>query len=272
MAKDDEYREHYLDFKDPHESNEFYVRLLQVFEQSHHTLQSLSDAINVPKRTLQRFINKETHGDTIRMIYDVAYACGMRPEVFFDRKIQIANLELTGVKSIDRMLVDCYNNTSRTGLDGFDRYIANNYRLRHDRWRKEAKRGTNSRITSLLVEDEDGCLGLSFADEVKLNDESAVTNRMTKRLRLHRAYIVCDLVNVAYSIAEIHESENYPSKAVLRHADHLKLEQPIAFYKENPRVRPKICIRQWKQIKEPVETNQFDRSSVDLNRRELKAS
>ena len=169
------------------------------------------------------------------------------------------------------MLVDCYNNTSRSGVDGFARYIADNYRLRHDRWRKEAKRGTNSRITSLLFEDEDGCHGLPYADEVRLNNESVGTNRVIKRVQLHRAYIVCDLVNVTYSVAEIHESENYPTKAVLRHIDHLKLEQPIAYYIEHPRVRPKISIRQWSQVKEPVETMYLDQSIEDVNRRELKA-
>ena len=261
------YREHFLDFPDPHESNEFFVRIQQVFSHSHHTVQSLSDAINVPKRTLQRFLNKETHNDTIRMVYDFAYACGVRPEVLFDRSLQIANLDLTGIKTIDKMLVDCYNDTSQTGVDGFSRYISNNYRLRHDRWRRKTN-GKNNRITSLLSEDEDGRLGLTYENEKKLNQESGETNKLFKRLQLNRAYIVCDLIVVQYVIYELKQDDFSQSKVALKHIDHLKLERPIDDYIENTRLVPKIDIRQWSQVKDPalaVDTQLENRDSMQIN-------
>ena len=235
------------DFSDPHDSNEFFVRMQQVYDNSNHTLDSLSNAIGVPRRTLGRFLSHQTHTDVLRMIYDVAAACGIDVKLLFDRTLQVPNQELTGIKTIDRMLVTAYNGASISGCDGFAKTCSADYRLRHHRWRM-SNNTTHDRVTQLLELDDEGYPSLSLQSEIQLNEEVARANNVTKKLFLHRAYFAGETLTVQYSIQEINESphENkYTIRDTLPHTDHINLEYSLSEYTENARLVPKIKIRQW---------------------------
>ena len=40
----------------------------------------------------------------------------------FNRAIYLPSQDFIGIKSIDRMLVEAYNNSSQTGIEGFAKY------------------------------------------------------------------------------------------------------------------------------------------------------
>lgn len=242
----EKYQAGYLDFTDPHESNEFWVRLQQVFDNSSHSLESLAKQIDVPKRTLERFLSKQTHSNVIRMVYDISYACGVDPKILFDKSTSIPNLDLTGIKSIDRMLITAYSDVSETGVEGFRKVAAKEYRLRHHRWRI-ANDTKHDRVTQLLELDDEGYPSLTLAAEVKLNSEVAQRNGMMKQLFLHRAYFAGEMLVVHYTVEEQKRS-SHSKRAVrdaLGHADYVWLEKPLAEYKANGRLVPKIRVRQW---------------------------
>ena len=193
------------DFADPHNSNEFFVRMQQIVANSNHTLDSLAETINVPRRTLGRFLSHQTHTDVIRMIYDISAACGVDVKTLFDQTLQIPVQDLTGIKSIDRMLMRAYNGASVTGCDGFIKTAGENYRLRHHRWRLD-NNTTHNRVTQLLEIDDDGWPSLSLENEIQLNTEASSINNVIKNLYLHRAYIVGETINVQYTVEEVKTS------------------------------------------------------------------
>ena len=238
------------DYNDPHESNEFWIRLNQVFSNSQHTLKSLSESTGVSERTLSRFISKKTYSDVIRLIYDVSYACGITPDVLFNRQIHIPNQDVTGIKSIDRMLGEAYNDSSKTGIAGFAKYVGKEYRLHHERWkvRNDTK---EDRITKLLVYDDDGLPTLTYEDELVLNKEVAEINKHQKRLQLHSAYKVGEMIVVHYSVFETRNDEFNKAVKVIPYIDHLTMERPLEEYSNNGRILPKIKMRQWSEFKMP---------------------
>tara|TARA_Y100001978_G_C23662355_1_gene419360 strand:+ start:769 stop:1008 length:240 start_codon:yes stop_codon:yes gene_type:complete len=79
------------------------------------------------------------------------------------------------------MLVEAYNNSSQTGIEGFAKYAEKKYRLHHERWkvRNDTKEDC---ITKLLVYDDDGLPTLTYEDEMLLNKEVAQINKYHKRL------------------------------------------------------------------------------------------
>jgi hypothetical protein len=234
------------DFKDPHESNEFWIRLQQIVENSNHTLDTLSEAIDVPRRTLGRFLSRQTHADVLRMVYDISNACGVKPALLFDKSKQIPHHDLTNIKSIDRMLMTAYNGGSVTGCDGFAKTCSDQYRLRHHRWRIN-NQTQHDRVTQLLKIDEEGYPSLSIVDEIALNNSVSETNKMSRQLYLHRAYIAGETIVVQYTMEE-RKTSPHSGKTVSEanvYTDHVTLERPIADYVENGRLVPRIKIRQW---------------------------
>tara|TARA_R100000388_G_scaffold78223_2_gene57036 strand:- start:812 stop:1591 length:780 start_codon:yes stop_codon:yes gene_type:complete len=242
----EKYQPNYIDYSDPHESNEFWIRLQQVFDNSNHSLESLAKQINIPKRTVERFLSKQTHGDVLKMIYDISFACGVDPKILFDRTESIPNMDLTGIKSIDRMLITAYSDVSETGVEGFRKVAARDYRLRHHRWRIDNDT-KHDRVTQLLELDDEGYPSLTLAAEVKLNSEVAQRNGMVKQLFLHRAHFAGEVLVVHYTVEEQKPSA-HTKRAVrdaLGHTDYIWLEKPVADYKKNGRLVPKIRVRQW---------------------------
>ena len=249
--KSKNYEQFFEDYYDPHESNEFWIRLNQAFANSSHTIKSLSESINVSERTISRFLSKKTYGDVIRLIYDVSYSCGVTPDVLFNRQIHIPNQDLTGIKSIDRMLTEAYNDSSETGIEGFGKYAGKAYRLYHERW-KIRNVTKQDRITRLLTRDLNGVPNLTYEDELNLNKEVAEINKHHKRLQLHGAYFAGEMIVVQYSIFETkHDEFNNNTTKILHHIDHLTLERSLKEYSENSRLIPKIKTRQWSEIKMP---------------------
>ena len=241
----EKYQPNYIDFKDPHESNEFWIRLQQVFDNSNHSLESLAKQINIPRRTLVRFLSKQTHGDVLKMIYDIAFACGVDPKILFDRTESIPNMDLTGIKSIDRMLITAYSDVSDTGVEGFRKVAARDYRLRHHRWRIDNDT-KHDRIAQLLELDDEGYPSLSLDAEIKSNAEVAKRNDFIKQLFLHRAHFAGEVLVVHYTVEERKRIYNKRTiRDALGHTDYVWLERPVAEYKANGRLVPKIKIRQW---------------------------
>ena len=249
--KEKNYEQLFVDYNDPHESNEFWVRLNQIFANSSHTIKSLSESVGVSERTLSRFLSKKTYSDVIRLVYDVSYACGVTPDVLFNRQIHIPNQDVTGIKSIDRMLGDAYNDSSQTGIEGFAKYVGKEYRLHHERW-KVSNDTNQDRVTKLLTYDADGLPTLTYANELELNKEVAEINKHHKRLQLHDAYFAGEMIVVQYSIFETkHDEFNNNTTKIFHHIDHLTLERPLKEYSENSRLIPKIKTRQWGEMKFP---------------------
>lgn len=241
----EKYQPNYIDYTDPHESNEFWIRLQQVFDNSNHSLESLAKQINIPKRTVERFLSKQTHGDVLRMIYDISFACGVDPKLLFDRTESIPNMDLTGIKSIDRMLITAYSDISVTGVEGFRKVAAKDYRLRHHRWRVDNDT-KHDRMTQLIELDDEGYPSLSLDAEIKLNAEVSERNDFTKQLFLHRAHFAGEMLVVHYTVEE--RKRIYSKRTIrdaLGHTDYVWLEKPVADYKKNGRLVPKIKIRQW---------------------------
>lgn len=247
----DSFKEEYLDYNHPHESNDFWVRLNQTYESSPYTLETLSETLGVSEKTLSRFLSKKTHNDVIRLIYDFSYACGITPDTLFNRKVQITDKDLIGIKSIDRMLCDVYSDSSSTGIVSFKKYISKEYKLKHNGWGTKIKSKQN-RVTRLLKFDENNEPYLTYQDEIKLNTEVATLNNHTKRLRLHTAFLVDQIIFVNYTIYETKMGEFANHTQPFQHIDHLTLERPINDYKENGRLIPKIKVRQWSEIKTPM--------------------
>ena len=241
----EKYLPNYIDFEDPHESNEFWIRLQQVFDNSNHTLESLAEQISIPRRTLVRFLSKQTHGDVLKMIYDISFACGVDPKILFDRTESIPNMDLTGIKSIDRMLITAYSDVSETGVEGFRKVAAKDYRLRHHVWAIDNDT-KHDRVTQLLELDDEGYPSLSMQSEIQCNQEVATRNGIVKQLFLHRAHFAGEMLVVHYTVEE--RKRIYSKRTIrdaLGHTDYLWLEKPVADYKKNGRLVPKIKIRQW---------------------------
>jgi transcriptional regulator with XRE-family HTH domain len=241
----EKYQPNYIDFKDPHESNEFWIRLQQVFDNSNHSLESLAKQIGISKRTVERFLSKQTHGDVLKMIYDISFACGVDPKLLFDRTESIPNMDLTGIKSIDRMLITAYTDVSATGLEGFRKVASRNYRLRHHRWRIDNDT-KHDRVAQMLELDDEGYPSLPLDAEIKLNAEVAERNDFVKQLFLHRAHFAGEMLVVHYTVEE--RKRIYSKRTVrdaLGHTDYVWLEKPLAEYKANGRLVPKIRVRQW---------------------------
>ena len=242
----DKYQLNYNDYIDPHESNEFWIRLQQVFDNSNHSLESLAKQINCSKRTLERFLSKQTHSEVLKMIYDISFACGVDPKILFDRTESIPNMDLTGIKSIDRMLITAYNDVSETGVEGFYKVAAKNYCLRHHRWRIDNDT-KHDRVTQLLELDGEGYPSMSIQSEIECNREVSQRNGLVKQLFLHSAHFAGEMLVVHYTVEEQKRS-SHSKRAVrdaLGHTDYVWLEKPLAEYKANGRLVPKICIRQW---------------------------
>jgi len=210
----------------------------------------LSETLGVSEKTLSRFLSKKTHNDVIRLIYDFSYACGITPDTLFNRKIQITDKDLIGIKSIDRMLCDVYSDSSSTGIMSFKKYISKDYQLKHKNWLTINDTQQN-RITNLLRYDDNGIPYLTYKDEVELNAEVAKTNNHRKRLRLHSAYLVDEIIVVNYTIYETKMGEFANQTQTFQHIDHLTLDRSIHDYKQNGRLTPKIKVRQWSEIKTP---------------------
>ena len=180
------------------------------------------------------------------MIYDISFACGVDPKILFDRTESIPNMDLTGIKSIDRMLITAYSDISETGVEGFRKVAARDYRLRHHRWRIDNDT-KHDRIAQLLELDDEGYPSLPLDAEIKLNAEVAERNDFVKQLFLHRAHFAGEVLVVHYTVEEQKRSSH--SKLAIRdalsHTDYVWLDRPVADYKKNGRLVPKIRIRQW---------------------------
>ena len=153
------------------------------------------------------------------------------------------------------MLCDVYSDSSSTGIMSFKRYASKDYQLKHKSWMTINDTQQN-RITNLLKYDDNGIPYLTYKDEVELNTEVAKTNNHRKRLRLHSAFLVDEVIAVNYTIYETKMGEFTNHTQTFQHIDHLTLERPIQDYKKNGRLVPKIKIRQWSEIKTPL--NELD--------------
>ena len=253
----------------PHASEFFWKRLAQVFAASGHSHQSLADAIGVNRKTVQRLLSRETHEDAIQLIFDVALACGNPPKVLFDPDIVLASDRLTGIASIDDMLRTVYNDQSATGLDGLSRHVSKKYRVINDGYGTVEDEAIRQKFTPVdkahtlqsdfwsdddTGDDSEGPtrLGLTFRAEYSLNKEAAETSNTSKQVILKNGSILQEMVFVEYVIYEhqgFRREQALPGIAQQRMIiDHLLLDRPVSRFRANPRLKPKILRRHWRQL------------------------
>ena len=248
----------------PHTSEIFWKRLAAMYASSNHTHQSLADTCGVDRKTIQRFMSGGTYEEAIKLIFDISLACGQPPKILFDPDHVMPADKLIGIRSIDEMLRNSYNDLSPTGLDGMSSYVSDRYRVVNDKYgtvedEKIRERfsgvGKSHALTSPLWLDEEGTeieiepqrLGLTWKDEYALNLEASTNTDTTKQVVLKGASILQEMILVDYVIYEHHKDQ--PARDKQRALmDHLLLERPIGRYRANGRLRPKIVRRHWRQI------------------------
>ena len=254
--------------KIPHTSEFFWKRLAQVFAASAHSHQSLADAIGVNRKTVQRLLSRETYDDAIRLIFDVAFACGQHPKNLFDPDVVLAADRLTGISSIDDMLRESYNDKSMTGLEGFSKCIAKKYRVINDGYGTVEDKTIREKFTPVTkahtlqsdfwsdsdedandADEQPARLGLTFRAEYDLNKEAAEKSSTTKQVVLKSGSILQEMVIVEYVIYE-HQADHPGLSQRRTLMDHLLLDRPISRFRDNARLKPKILRRHWRQLTE----------------------
>ena len=229
-----------------HRSGEFWQRLHTLFNLSSHTQQSLAAAVGVDRKTISRLLNRGHHTEFVKLIYDVAQALDVMPEVLFNGGIEIPGQNLTGIHTIDVMLKHCYNETSKTGIDNFGKYVSTNYRLTN----KNAEQWIPS--NPLRKHGTQDYIGITYTSELDYNKKYADANGTNRTVTLQRAYIEDEKVVVFYNsqqkrLATQHNEER--TLDVRRALDHLTLEKSIETHANDNRLKPKIKRRAWTEIK-----------------------
>jgi transcriptional regulator with XRE-family HTH domain len=228
-----------------HRSNEFWQRLHTLFTMSSHTQQSLADAVGVDRKTISRLLNRGHHTEFLALIYDVADALDVPPDLLFNSSIDIPGQNMTGIQSIDVMLDHCYNETSSTGVENLADYVSPEYRL--------TNKNTGRWIPSNpLHKHKDHNDGISYESELEHNRRYSIANKTHRIVTLQRAYIEDEQIVVFYH-GEMIKTGNGTKRdlplSLKRSLDHLTLERPIRAHATNNRLKPKIKRRAWTEIK-----------------------
>jgi transcriptional regulator with XRE-family HTH domain len=229
-----------------HRSGEFWQRLHTLFSLSSHTQQSLAAEVGVDRKTISRLLHRGHHTEFVKLIYDVAQALEVSPDVLFNGGIDIPGQNLTGIHTIDIMLNHCYNETSETGTNNFGKYVSTNYRLTN----KNAGQWIQS--NPLRKHGTQDYIGITYESELDHNQKFADTNGTNRTVTLQRAYIEDEKIVVFYHwqqkrLATQHNEER--TLDVRRALDHLTLEKSIETHANDNRLKPKIKRRAWTEIK-----------------------
>ena len=228
-----------------HRSGEFWQRLHTLFSLSSHTQQSLAAAVGVDRKTISRLLNRGHHTEFVKLIYDVAQALDVTPDVLFNGSIDIPGQNLTGIHTIDVMLNHCYNETSETGIENFAKYVSKDYRLTN----KNAGKWIPSNPLHQHKTDD---FGITYESELDHNKKYADANGTKRTVTLQRAYIEDEKIMVFYfsNIKQL-ATKNKVERAVdvRRALDHLTLEKSIETHANDNRLKPKIKRRAWTEIK-----------------------
>lgn len=221
-----------------HESSIFWQRLQKVYDSSNHSHQSLADQIGVNRKTVQRILAGETYRDMITVIYDIALACGVTPDLLFDSKRELPYTPLTGIASIDRMLMAIHNVESVGHIEPYAPYVHKDYLM----FRGSDEEFTGASGTWRPRE------GITFEKELELNLMSANTNNTKRRSTLVKGYIAGEQV-VAVNEVEVFSVLTGKVHQTARFIEHLELERSLDEHVENPRLVPKIIRRHWAELK-----------------------
>jgi len=228
-----------------HRSGEFWQRLHTLFSLSSHTQQSLAAEVGVDRKTISRLLHRGHHTEFVKLIYDVAQALDVTPDVLFNGGIDIPGQNLTGIHTIDVMLSHCYNETSETGIENFAKYVSKDYRLSNKNIGKWIP-------SNPLHKHKTDDFGVTYESELDHNQKFADTNGTNRTVTLQRAYIDDEKIVVFYNWQQKRLATQYNAERTLdvrRALDHLTLEKSIETHANDNRLKPKIKRRAWTEIK-----------------------
>ena len=257
----------------PHRHYDQFIRqrLAAIIAASGYTQQGLADAIGVQRYRIHRLLSGDNLIIDASLTCAIVEACGQPPHILFDPGVDVA-YDLIGVASIDHMLRDVYNENSSTGLEGIERYAAQDYRVLNDKYDEKQ----DLSYEHLLVDvsptpgrSQEIRRGLTLQDEKSLNQLAADNDNTHTQVVLADAALVDDMVWVQYATKTYYGTTRLNSE-VWSFIDLLALEHPITKYRTNTRSKPKIRRRLWRALKEvPDQTNAFDSTSCQRRASEL---
>ena len=221
-------------------------RLNQMFDQSQQTYVSIANATGVHRHTIQS-IFATGRGD-LSLVVEIVGLLGYSPTDLFDSNPGSIQQRLTGVKRVDAMLREVYNETYSTsgGGEAMATHVAPDYFCIYTGYKTEVRDEYQKYFVTvpmseikIYIDDEgnqtkidvDSEIGISYQAECMLNARSAAATKSIFSKKLCDAQMLDIGLGVHYSIAErsIHDD-----KVVIRNMyDHIVLQRPIKEYVKN---------------------------------------
>jgi len=222
-----------------HDSELFFDRLVQVYNNSGHTHTSLAEEAGVSRNTVQRLLSNGNNMHVIKTLMDISRALGVSLKTLLDYGEQLPSSTTVGIDAIDEMVRVCYSEDSVTGTDGFTAYAHDNYRVYNDSFVK--------RVSERYEEARKNGGGLSLETERTINAQNSAVNGTWFKRHLQKHYFFEGILIVVY--LQIHYVKNRPNVATERKIiDHLVLEHDKKAYEEDKNLKPKILKRHWAHL------------------------
>jgi transcriptional regulator with XRE-family HTH domain len=222
-----------------HRSELFLDRLVQVYNNSGHTHASLAEEAGVSRNTVQRLLSNRNNIHVIKTLIDISSALGVTMKTLFDYGEMLPSSSSVGIKSIDAMVAECYNEESALGMDGFTAYAHDDYTVHNDSFAK--------RVSERYAEARRNGGGLSLETERTINAQNSAVNGSWVKRHLHKHYFFEGLLIVIYM--QVNYVKNSPNVATARKViDHIVLEHDKKAYAQDGNLRPKIMKRHWAHL------------------------
>jgi hypothetical protein len=236
-------------------------RLAAMIDSAGLSYDQIATATNQPYSSIKRLIGGEAQTIDASLACAIAIACDRAPHELFDRGVTFRQGR-TGVASIDKMLVNVYNDTSDTGICTLQSWVTDDYRLLCSAYDEPT---VSEEIAPVLVDvdpivapDLDNLhqspkkprKGMTLKDEVKLNEQAARDTGTRKSLTLVDVDVIDDeLLWVQYNIDELYAGgrDTHIRRQIV---DLVTLEHTISRYRSNGRLKPRIRRRLWKELRE----------------------
>ncbi len=234
-----------------------------MFDQSQKTYVALANALGVHRHTVQTIF--ATGKGDIGLIVEIVGLMGYSPTDLFDTSPGPMLQRLTGIKRVDAMLREVYNETYSTqgGGEAMAPHVASDYFCIYTGYISEVRDAykkyfvpvppceTKGYITldgDRIELDMSSDVGLSYQAELMLNSRSAAATKSIFSKKLCDAQVLDIGLGVHYSIAE---RSSHDDKVVIRNMyDHVVLQRPIGEFVQNGRIKPKIRRRRWHQVRD----------------------
>lgn len=222
-----------------HDSELFLDRLVQVYNNSGHTHASLAEEAGVSRNTVQRLLSNGNNLHVIKTLMDISRALGVSMKTLLDFGEMLPSSSSVGIKSIDAMVTQCYNEESATGVEGFAAYAHDDYRVYNDSFAR--------RVSERYAEARSNGGGLSIETERTINAQNSAVNGNLFKRHLHKHYFFEGLLIVVYM--QVNYVKSSPNVATERKIiDHIVLEHDKEAYEQDGNLRPKIMKRHWAHL------------------------